>query len=200
MIEIKNGEYYDLGRKTFRLLLIRRISATIILIIAVLLLEIMHPLIISNFKSASNFNIDAIFYPALDMIIMLAIISAIIGFVLARIEHKVSKIMLDDSSLKIIKGVLNKEEIRLPYRRIQSVEIKQQLFHRLMGVSRLVISTTNDIDSPNNTEAQNESDDEVISVIDYDLAQAIADKLTNRVEIERMQVQQIIHTEPELRK
>ncbi|MFH1196607.1 MAG: PH domain-containing protein [bacterium] len=111
-----------------------------------------------------------------------------------------SKIMLDESSLKIIKGVLNKEELRLPYRRIQSVEIKQRLLHRLLGVSRLVISTTNDADNPNNTEAQNESDDEVIPIIDYDLAQAIADTLTNRVEVERMQIQQTIHTEPQFRK
>lgn len=199
-MEIKNGEYYDLGRKTFRFLVFRRIAAVVIFIIVILLLEIAHPLIISNFKSVSNFNVDAIFYPAVDAIAIIAIIFAIIGFMLARIEHKVSKIMLDDSSLKIVKGILNKEEMRLPYRRIQSVEIKQPLFHRLLGVSRLVISTTNDIDSPGNTEVQNESDDEVIQIIDYDLAQAIADMLTNRVEVERMQVQQTVHTEPQFRK
>lgn len=200
MIEIKNGEYYDFGKKTFLFFASRRIVATVILVIVVLLLEIIRPLVVSNFKPASDFNIDTIFSPVMDAMIIITIISAVFGFILARIEYKVSKIMLDESSLKIIKGVLNKEEIRLPYRRIQSVEIKQRLLHRLLGVSRLVISTTNDTDSPNNTEAQNESDDEVIPIIDYDLAQAIADTLTNRVEVERMQVQQTIHTEPQFRK
>ncbi|MBI1838802.1 MAG: PH domain-containing protein, partial [Candidatus Colwellbacteria bacterium] len=79
-----------------------------------------------------------------------------------------------------------KEEVAIPYRRIHSVGIKQSLLHRLLGVGRVVISTTTDIDEPSETE--NEANDEVVPLMDYSFASAIANKLTGRAEVERMQL------------
>ena len=187
MFELENGKYYSLGQKTFLLFIMQRSGAAIFLLIIAILINTIPALALSL-----GSNIISILNVITGVIILLAIIVEIFGIVVTRLEYGVSKVMLDDASLRIIRGILSKEELELPYRRIQSVEIKQTLFQRWFGVGRVVISTTTDLDQP--SQSGNEADDEVIPLMDYPLAQAIADTLADRAEIEKMQIQQKIPT------
>ena len=49
--------------------------------------------------------------------------------------------MLDTDALKIKRGILSKEEIAIPYRQIQDVDIEQSISDRMWGVARLAILT-----------------------------------------------------------
>ncbi len=121
------------------------------------------------------------------LLVGLAIVIEVIAAIVAKLEYSVSKIMLDDTSLRVVSGIFNKEEVAIPFRRIESVEIKQGMLHQMMHVGHVVVSTITDFEMPGQKE--NESDEEVVPIMDYDLSKAVADALTSRAEVERMHVE-----------
>ena len=102
-------------------------------------------------------------------------------------EYSTSRVMMNNSSVHIVRGILSKKEVSIPYRRIQSVEIKQSFLYRILGVGRVVISTTTDLEQPT-SENDSEMNDEVIRAMDYPLARLVEKTLTDRAEVERMEV------------
>ena len=113
-----------------------------------------------------------------SLLFFMGIIIIIFAYLITRMEHQTSTIMVDDSSLHLTRGILNKTESIIPYRKVQSVEIKQSLLFRYLNLARVVITTTFDIEQPYH-HADDEANDEVISVIDYPLALMLEDKLTD---------------------
>lgn len=182
MSQMETGKYYSLGRRTFLLFIIQRSILAVLILILAILIKLIIPPLESNYASILNV--------ATKIIIFLAIIVEIIGIIATRLQYGISKIMIDHSSLKIVRGILSKEQLELPYRRIESVEIKQTLLQRWFGVGHVVISTITDLNQPSQNEK--ESDNEVIPLMDYPLARAVADALTDRAEVEEMQIQQKI--------
>lgn len=188
-MEIQNGQYYSLGSKVFWLFILQRSGLSIILLVVDLLLEAVSPLLLSgNSGMPGNINLSPILSSLAGIIFLIAVLAEIIGVVVARLEYNASKIMLDAYSLKITKGILSKDEAEVPYRRIQGVDIKQSLTDRMLGVGRLVIASASDMGHPEGS-YQNKSEDEIIPVMDFKLAQAVADALTDRAQVERMQMQ-----------
>jgi uncharacterized membrane protein YdbT with pleckstrin-like domain len=188
-MEIQNGQYYSLGSKAFWLFILQRSGLSIILLIVDLLLEAVSPLLLSgNSGIPGNINLNPILSSLAGIIFLIAVLAEIVGVIVARLEYNASKIMLDAYSLKITKGILSKDEVEVPYRRIQGVDIKQSLTDRILGVGRLVIASASDLDHPEEN-YQNKSEDEIIPVMDFKLAQAVADALTDRAQVERMQMQ-----------
>lgn len=183
-LQIENKKYYKLGKRTFILLIMQRsILAIFILILAVLINSIVPKFL----PSLGLMNYASILNSITTMGVFLAIIVESFGIIAALLEYSVSRVMLDDLSLKIFKGMLSKKLTEIPYRRIQDIEIKQTLFQRLFGVGHLVISTTTNLNQPNQNE--NESNTETIYLMDYPLAYALSDILTDRAEIEKMEVE-----------
>jgi uncharacterized membrane protein YdbT with pleckstrin-like domain len=184
-MEIENGKYYSLGRKTFWLFIAQRSTLSFILLVVAILIRLIVPIF-----ALPVAKLDLVLNWVMWAIILLAVILEIIGVAIVLLQYGVSKIMLDDSSLRMVRGILSKEELTLPYRRIQSVKIKQDIFQRLFGVGHLVISTTTDLDQPSQAGTENEDDDQVIPLLDYSLAETLAGLLSDRAETEKMQVQQ----------
>jgi uncharacterized membrane protein YdbT with pleckstrin-like domain len=110
-----------------------------------------------------------------------------VGAFIATMKYKTCSIMLDESSLHLVKGIFGREEVAIPYRRIQSVDIKQPFSSRILGVARVVIATTTDLEQP--SEKDNEANDEIISLMDYPFAILVQKELTGRAEVEKMQMQ-----------
>ena len=189
MEEIQNGKYYSLGSKVFWLFILQRSGITIILLFIDLLLEVSRAFFLGgNSGMPGNINLDPIFSISIGVLFLVAVLSEIVGIFLARLEYNTSKIMLDAYSLKITRGIFSKEEVEVPYRRIQSVDIKQSLTDRMLGVSRLVIASASDLNQPEGN-SQIKSEDEIIPIMNSDLAQSVADALTDRAQVERMQMQ-----------
>lgn len=93
--------------------------------------------------------------------------------------------LLDIDALRIKRGVLHKEEIAIPYRQIQHVEIDRPLLYQLTGVSKLTILTAADNDD--NLAHQKEG---VIPAIDKKLATALQSTLLSKANIQKIAMHQ----------
>jgi uncharacterized membrane protein YdbT with pleckstrin-like domain len=198
MEDIQQQLYYHLGRKTFWILVVQRIGLALLFFIISLIVIGLKGLLVGNnfviglqeFFVSNNIIVDfgSIISWVFIAFILLGILTLAIGIIIGFLQYNTSRVMFDNTSFHIVRGILNKEEFAIPYRRIQSVEIKQSLIYRIVGVGHLVISTTTDLEEPNQTE--NETDEEVIPTIDYPLAKMVEKTLTDRAEIERVEIKQ----------
>ena len=185
MTEIENAKYYELGPRTFWLLIFQRsiIALVLLLFAAMVIIAPAFTGLNSRIAPALNQVLNSVVVGA----VLLAILAEIIGIIVTKLEYGVSRIMLDEASLRIVRGILNKDEVVLPYRRIQSVEIDQNILQRILGVGHMAISSTTDLDQPG--AVKSEADDQVVPLMDYELARAVAGMLTSRAEVERTQIQ-----------
>jgi uncharacterized membrane protein YdbT with pleckstrin-like domain len=182
MENIQQQFYYPLGRKTFWIFIMQGTGPAFLFFIPAIIIIALRELLTSN-----NLVIELglIMNLAVAISFILGILIFVFGIIIGLLQYNVSKVMLDNASFHIVRGALSKEEVMIPYRRIQSVEIKQSLFYRIMGVGHVVISTTTDLEGPGQVES--ESDEEVIPTIDYSLAKIVEKTLTDRAEIERVE-------------
>lgn len=114
---------------------------------------------------------------------ILSFVSIVLVFLIAYLEYARFQILISSNAFRITKGVLTKEEISLPYRRIQSVDIKQPLLYQIFGVSRLTIETV--IDDDEISDSKNDDSDEVLPAVDSELALEIQRELTTRANIQK---------------
>lgn len=177
---VQPGRYYQLGIKTFWLLVIERASSAFLLFVLSFAL--------TRAKEIEVFyEYSKIFGAVAISFIIAGIAALVISVIISELEYVTSRVMMDDSSFHIVRGILSKKEISIPYRRIQSVEIKQSLLYRILGVGHVVVETTTDMDQTANDAGDN-SEDEVIRAMDYPLARLVGKTLTDRAEVERMEI------------
>lgn len=182
MEDIQQQAYIPLGRKTFWIFVVQRIGPALLFFIIALTVIVLKGFFASNnivAKFGSIINWSAIIFFLLGILILA------VGIIIGLLQYNVSKVMFDNASFHIVRGIISKVETVIPYRRIQSVEIKQSLVYRIAGVGHVVIATTTDLEQPNQMES--EADEEVIPTIDYPLAKIVEKTLTDRAEIERVE-------------
>ncbi len=85
-----------------------------------------------------------------------------------------------------MRGILTKEEIGIPYRQIQNVDIEMGPIEQALGLSRLIILTAGHEDKPDINKEESEG---VLPAIDKRLAYQIREELLNKANIERVSVQ-----------
>lgn len=184
MFVIENGKYYELGRKALAYSIFQKSVVPIILFVLGALVSMAG--VVTLVPGTPSPIAQALI--AVGLVgVAIAVIVEIIVSVVAKLEYSVSRVMLDDTSLRIVHGIFNKSEIALPFRRINSVEIKQGMLHQIFKVGHVVITTITDLEQPG--KSPSEVDDEVVPVMEYDLSKAVADALTSRAEVERMHVE-----------
>jgi len=91
------------------------------------------------------------------------------------------RFFLDDDSLKIKRGVFNKEEIAIPYRQIQDVAIERDLSYQIWGLSRLVILTAGHEDVKGGGESEG-----ILPSLDKDVAERLQEELLRRADIQKV--------------
>jgi len=202
------GQYQKLGSKTLNYMLYQKIAPYFLILLIIISLKLVvnnsiakintiNSPLTENILNSSLINtilnssiIDAVFKTLILILFLLVIILAIIVY----LQYQNYKIMVTDDCLKITRGVLNKEEISLPYSKIESIDIKQSFDNQLFGVSRLIIIPTNDLDEPipSNSKINNSSDadEEIIPVIDNNLALELQDVLAQKANISKIKIQQ----------
>ncbi len=165
-----------LGKKTFWLFVLNNSRIAFIFLIITIISLIVPSFI--QFPISSYMNIAAI------GAIILFLISLLIGYIAARLKYVNFTFILDNDAFKIKHGILSVEETAIPYRQIQSVDIKQTLFNRLIGVSQLVILTAGRGDDPLKGESEAE-----FPLIDNDLTRSLQEQLLKKSEIEEVTVE-----------
>jgi membrane protein YdbS with pleckstrin-like domain len=111
---------------------------------------------------------------------------SILGFLIcvgvARFAFKSQGFSISPDAFKIRRGIMTKQEIAIPYRQIQNVDIQRTFSQQMSGVSTLVIVTAGSDDS---TTVQNESKG-ILETIDKDVALALQEELLRRADIQKV--------------
>ncbi|HEX7586270.1 MAG TPA: PH domain-containing protein [Patescibacteria group bacterium] len=180
---MEENQYQKLGLRTLFYDIVT--SSQIALMILILTLI---PVFVKNYSSPSA--ISSGFYNLLGTLIYWGSLATLAVFVItilvSYLKYSMFKFRLDADIFKINRGVFSKEEIAIPYRRIESVDIRRNLIHQLFGVSRINIETT--IDSESTGDSKQDSSDEVFPAIDSTLARKIQEELTTRANVQKMRI------------
>jgi putative membrane protein len=172
--------YHTMGKKTFWIFFLERAHAAFILLLLTIVLFVIQQQ--SFLASIPVANIAT--YVALATVVCLALFVAafLITFLVAWLIYTNYKFCLGDDSLKIKKGILNKEEVAIPYRQIQDVDIRRDISFQMLGLSRIVILTAgHDDEKPGNDESEGE-----LPALDKDLAEWMQAELLKRANIQKV--------------
>lgn len=179
---VPEEQYHTLGGKTLALFVVTRIHAAVVLLILSIAL-----FIVSGQPFLSN---PALHIPNLPAYVLLAAwialmffgIVAIVTFVVAWLMYVTYKFFLGEDSLKIKRGILEKEEIAIPYRQIQDVDLTRDLSFQMMGLSRIVILTAgHDDEKPLDDDSEG-----VLPALDKDLAEWLQAELLKRANVQKV--------------
>jgi uncharacterized membrane protein YdbT with pleckstrin-like domain len=110
---------------------------------------------------------------------ILAVILFLFGLILSVLVYLNYTFKLEEFDLKLRRGILNIEEVSIPYRQVQDVNIIRSLFYRILGVSRIII------DSAGHEEAEEDNETDItLEPIDKELAEKIRTILERRVGVQ----------------
>lgn len=187
-IELAGADSYrNLGPKTFWMFVIRHVMSAIgiFFLLSAIIIAIKVLLGNQDFVAQNDYILNDILI--LGFVLMLVAVA--IGFLVSWLEYSRFKFMLDADTLKIKRGVLTADYIAIPYRRIEAVDVKEPLLYQILGVSRITIEMTIDIEPQSDNKS--DSNDEVFPAIDRDLALAMQSELTKRSNIQKMNIQNV---------
>ncbi len=172
--------YRTLGRKTFVIFLMGKTRpASIIFVIAIVLATLGGS---GAFTNISGQNFDPYINSAAIAALVLFVVAFALAFLIAWLEYSTYKFFMDEDALRIKRGVLSKEEIAIPYRQIQNVDIERSFSYQLLGLSRLVILTAgHDDDKTLGGESEG-----VLPALDENLAKQLQEELLKRAGVERV--------------
>lgn len=178
--------YHTLGRKTLAIFIIQRIQAALILLIVGLILLVLEGQLFFSQIPIPNFG--QYIGLAAEACFILFGFFFIFAFLVAWFIYVNYKYMLSEDSLKIIRGIFNKEEIAIPYRQIQDVDIDRNLSLRMMFASRILILTAGNEDARGTGDDRHErgQSEGYLPALDRDLAEWLRDELLRRANVQKV--------------
>ena len=158
------GIYYKCGRNVYLISLMKRFPG-VLLGIAVI------------------FIVDFFFFQVphlLGYAILLLLIYIVGSSLEAWYLYSSHVFMLDDYALHIRSGILNRNEVAIPYRQIQDVTIDESYVERIFGVTELTVMTAGSEDSKKDKASAE------FPLIDRVLAVALQEELSKRSSVQQI--------------
>ena len=118
----------------------------------------------------------------------LSILFGILGFLVAWLIYINYKFCFGEDSLRIKRGILNKEEIAIPYRQIQDVDLVRDFSFMILGLSRIIILTAGHEDHDPSDDADARSVG-LLPAIDKNLAEWLQAQLLKRANVQKVIMQ-----------
>lgn len=172
-----SNSYQTLGKKAFWHCLSQRIGWGIgFLVLAVVLAVV-------RVKLNASPEMAGIIQLASRACFGFAIVAFVVGYFVARFAWKSFTFSLSEDALRIRRGIMTQEEVAIPYRQIQNIEIQRTLSQRSMGLARLVILTAGQ-DNPN-TKEENEGE-AVLPSVDHEVALRLQTELLKRANVQKI--------------
>lgn len=183
------GRPQNLGRKTLILSLIQGLIPCILFLIIIIgmsffgsnvnpnsssnikLLREMIPFIGDNFEIIKQIIQPILFFTA--------ILLGSFGIIINYLRYIFFKFTLEEFGLRLRRGVLRVEEISIPYRQMQNVDVTRPLFYRILGLSRLVI-----LSAGHEQVEEGDQTDTVFDPIDSEIAEEIRTLLGRRIGVQ----------------
>ena len=182
-------EYRTLGRKTLTIFILQRIqTAFILLLISIALFAIQGEPFLAQVGIPNFGQYVAI---AAEACLAAFFIFFVFGFLVAWLVYINYKFALTEDSLKVKRGVLDKEEVAIPYRQIQDVDIDRDLSFQMIGLSRIVILTAGHEDRVP-ADAEPGQSEGVLPALDKDLASWLQTEL-----LQRANIQKVVESKPQ---
>lgn len=176
-------EYQKVGPKTLLYLIIRSIGFGVIMFVFLLVLR---PLL-GTLPMIGTFTLDEETINTIFTWLYLSNAFVFIFLILVgSYQYHSYGFRIDDDSFKIRRGILTREEIAIPYRRIESVDLKAPLIFQLFNINHVTIELVSE--SEDEERQAEKSDDEVIPIIDHGLALTIQEALTSRANVQKMNI------------
>ena len=172
--------YHTMGKKTFWIFFLERAHAAFTLLILTIALFVIAQ---QSFLTSTPFG-DLTRYAIMAAWACLAlfVLATAITFLIAWLVYVTYKYCLGDDSLKIKRGILNKEEVAIPYRQIQDVDIKRDLSFQMIGLSRIVILTAGHEDE----KPEDDESEGILPALDKDLAEWMQAELLKRANVQKV--------------
>ncbi len=165
-----------LGRKTFWIFVLSNSKAAFGFLLATIVLVVARGYVGSNLIDIFNYAI----------IVASAVFTAafLLAFIVSWLVYINYSFSITENAFKVRLGIFNKKETAIPYRQIQSVDLRQDVVAQIIGVSKLVVLTAGHDDNDRTGEAEID-----FPVIDTELAQKIQSELLKRSQTEKIVVQ-----------
>jgi uncharacterized membrane protein YdbT with pleckstrin-like domain len=173
--------YHTMGKKTFWIFFLQRAHAALILLIVTIVLAILAG---QPFMATTQFgDLTGYAVAGAEIAGLLFIVTLGISLFVAWLVYSRYKFCLGDDSLKIKRGVLEKEEVAIPYRQIQDVDIRRDIAFQMLGLSRIVILTAG------HEEDEKPGDDDtegILPALDKNLAEWLQAELLKRANVQKV--------------
>jgi uncharacterized membrane protein YdbT with pleckstrin-like domain len=136
-MRMNNDAYQRLGHRAYYFFVAEKSKTPLIFFVITIVLAIMR----GAAQPGANPQIETIVGIGALAGLILFIITLAIAFWLAFTQYVSVRFRFDDDGISVKRGIVSEEEVTLPFRQIQSIDINQSLFYRMFGVCELVIST-----------------------------------------------------------
>lgn len=174
-----SANYQKLGRKTLFLFISQQIAPSIIIFVGAVALFAMKVAGVFDNSPFAAWSVSVVIGAWILFLLVLGI-----SLAASYLSYQGYEFMLDDDALKIRRGILNKEEIAIPYRQIQDVDIDQSFSDRMWGVARVAILTAGH-EGEKGDERRDESEG-VFPAINRALAESLQTELLKRADVEKV--------------
>jgi uncharacterized membrane protein YdbT with pleckstrin-like domain len=172
--------YQPLGIKTFWIFFLQRMQAALVLLLLSIVLFVLSSqpaLVTKQFGDLRPYALAGGELAAWLFLVFLGL-TLLISW-LIYINYK---FCLAEDSLKIKRGILNKEEVAIPYRQIQDVDLKRDLSFQILGLSRLQILTAGHEDD----KSEDDDSEGILPALDKDLAEWLQAQLLQRANVQKV--------------
>jgi len=177
---VPEDQYHTLGKKTYWIFVLERVHAAgVLLLVFVGLLAIKDQPFLQNVGGhdlTPYSNLVAL------IVLILFVLTFAITLLIAWLIYTNYKFYLGDDSLKIKRGILNKEEVAIPYRQIQNVDISRDLSFQMLGVSKIVVLTAGEDED----KGEDDKSEGVLPALDKDLAEWLQAELLKRANVQKV--------------
>ncbi len=195
-IENQQGVYQKLGSKALYFFLAERsVIPFIFFAVEIILLVLKIILAYSpdvQKMAEQNPTVGMYLNYALLLVLVFFIISLAFGLALAYLTYSAFKYRLDTNDFSFVKGIVGQQEISMPYKQIQDINIEQSALYRLLGMCNLVILTAGHEDTDRSSVDRSEI---VLPGLDITKAQNMQRYLLDRANVQ--EVIELKNTEPE---
>lgn len=124
-------------------------------------------------------NLQNISQNVIPLVFFLAVLFMCIGVIVNILRYQFFVFTLEEFGLRLRKGVLRVEEISIPYRQMQNVDVTRPLVYRLFGISRLVV-----LSAGHEQAGEGDQTDTVFDPIDSEVAEEIRVLLGRRIGVQ----------------
>ena len=178
------ADYQRFGKRTFVLMISTQMVPSVILFFAAIFFSVAQLNGIFNKTPFAPWGMDVTL-----IIWAIFVLTFFITYFVTYLVYDNYLFMLGDEALRIKRGILAKEEIAIPYRQIQDVDVEQSITDRMWGVARVAILTAGREEG----KGEDGSDDESEGVFPA-LEKGLADRLQSEL-LRRTDIQKVVQTQ-----